>query len=148
MSRYKTNSLMIQFGNVVILPENGVLADTTTEMSMEFSTEVTPTVGGAPHISNHGNTTWRLPLDVVEDFNTRDEAFRRQILIADGLETESKQGQEVHLLIRDGNSSCSWVAGITSADFSITLSGREGAPFRLMARYEFVLGSKVGMENM
>lgn len=148
MSRYKTDALIIQFGNVVILPEGGVLADTATEMSMEFSTEVSPTVGGEPHISTHGNTTWRLPLAVVEDFSTRDEAFRRQMVIADTLEMDLKQGKVLHLLMKDGVRECTWVAGITSANFSIALTGCEGLPFRLTAQYEFVLGKNVGMKNM
>lgn len=148
MSRYKTNELEITFGNVVVLAQDGVLADTTTEMSMEFETEVSPTVGGEPNITWKGNTTWRLPLAVVEDFASRDDAFWRQMVIADTLEMDLKQGTDLYLTVKDGSRECTWVAGVNSASFAITLTGREGLPFRLTAQYEFVLGRKVSMVNM
>lgn len=138
MSRYRTNELRIDFGQVSILPEGGVLADTTTTMSVEFGTEVQATVSGVPHIADRANVQGRMPVAVVEDFATREDAFKRQVVVASQL----KQEPVADLVVRDGSVVAQWRAGVTSASFSLSLTGHPEKPFRLVAQYEFALGEE------
>lgn len=98
MSRYRTNELRIDFGQVSILLEGGVLADTTTTMSVEFGTEVQATVSGVPHIADRANVQGLMPVAVVEDFSTREDAFKRQVVVASQL----KSAPVADLIVRNG----------------------------------------------